>query len=91
MEPFIGGRARVRFDDRWSVFVRGDAGGFGIGSASDLTWNLLGGVGYQLNDKVSLQAGYKVQGFEYSNGSGLSEFGGDWTTQGLFLSLSIRF
>ncbi len=91
MEPFIGGRATVRFDDRWSVFVRGDAGGFGIGSASDLTWNLLGGVGYQLNDKVSLQAGYKVQGFEYSNGSGLSEFGGDWTTQGLFLSLTIRF
>ncbi len=91
LEPFIGGRAVLQLNDTWSVFVRGDAGGFGIGSASDLTWNLLTGVEYQLNQKFSLQVGYKVQGFDYSNGSGPSEFGGDWETQGLLLSLGIRF
>lgn len=91
MEPFIGGRAVFQLDDTWSLFVRGDAGGFGIGSASDLTWNLLGGVEYQLNHKMSLKLGYKVQGFDYSNGSGPSEFGGDWETGGLLLSMSMRF
>ena len=91
MEPFIGGRAVLQLDDTWSVFIRGDAGGFGIGSASDLTWNVLVGVEYQLNHKMSLKVGYKVQGFDYSNGSGPSEFGGDWETQGLLLSMSMRF
>ena len=91
LEPFIGGRVELQFDDTWSVFVRGDAGGFGIGSASDLTWNLLTGVEYQLNHKMSLKVGYKVQGFDYSNGSGPSEFGGDWETGGLLLSMSMRF
>jgi len=91
VEPFIGGRVELQFDDTWSVFVRGDAGGFGIGSASDLTWNFLCGIEYQLNHKTSLAIGYQIQGFEYSNGSGISEFGGDWETPGLMLSMNMRF
>ena len=91
IEPFIGGRAVLQLDDTWSLFVRGDAGGFGIGSASDLTWNFLCGVEYQLNHKMSLKAGYQIQGFDYSNGSGPSEFGGDWETPGLLLSMNMRF
>ncbi len=91
IEPFIGGRVELQFDDTWSIFVRGDAGGFGIGSASDLTWNFLCGVEYQLNHKTSLLAGYQIQGFDYSNGSGPSEFGGDWETPGLLLSMNMRF
>jgi len=91
IEPFIGGRVELQFDDTWSIFVRGDAGGFGIGSASDLTWNFLCGVEYQLNHKTSLALGYQIQGFEYSNGSGPSEFGGDWETPGLMLSMNMRF
>ena len=91
MELFIGGRARLKFNDKFAFVVRGDASGFGIGSASDLTWNLLAGINYQLKETMTLHAGYKVQGFEYSRGSGLSQFGADWTTQGLALALTMTF
>ena len=91
LEPFIGGRARLRFNDSWSVIVLGDASGFGIGSASELTWNLLTTVEYRFNNRILMEAGYKVQGFEYSNGSGMDQFGADWTTQGLLLHVDIHF
>ncbi len=91
IEPFIGGRAGLRINDKFSFVVRGDASGFGIGSASDLTWNLLAGIHYRLKETMTLHAGYKVQGFDYSSGSGLSQFGADWTSQGLALSLTMTF
>ncbi len=91
MEPFIGGRAQLRFNDKFAFVVRGDASGFGIGSASDLTWNLTAGISYRLKETMTLRAGYKVQGFEYSRGSGLSQFGADWTTQGLILAMTWTF
>ncbi len=91
LEPFIGGRVTLEINDKLSVIVRGDAGGFGIGSASDLTWNLFAGIGYSFNERYALRAGYKVQGFEYDRGSGLSQFGADWTTQGLLLGMVITF
>ena len=91
VEPFVGGRAALQINDEFSIIVRGDAGGFGLGDASDLTWNFMAGVGYQLNDRMKLIAGYKVQGFDYSTGSGASQFGGDWTTQGLALAMRFTF
>lgn len=91
MEPFIGGRVWLQLNDKFAFVVRGDASGFGIGSASDLTWNLVAGINYRLKETMTLHAGYKVQGFEYSRGSGLSQFGADWTTQGLVLAMTWTF
>ena len=91
IEPFIGGRAGLRFNDKFSFVVRGDAGGFGIGSASDLTWNLMAGINYRLKETMTLHAGYKVQGLDFSSGNGLSQIGADWTTQGLVLALTMTF
>ncbi|MHC4106462.1 MAG: porin family protein [Planctomycetota bacterium] len=91
LEPFIGGRVALQINDEFSVIVRGDASGFGIGTASDLTWNFFAGIGYRFNEKFALRAGYRTQGFEYDRGSGLSQFGADWTTQGLILGGIFRF
>ena len=91
MEIFIGGRGALQFDEKWRFVVRGDASGFGIGSASDLTWNLFAGFGYQLKPTQELRMGYHIQGFDYSNGSGISEFSGDYDTQGLYLSMAFTF
>ncbi len=41
--------------------------------------------------KFSLLAGYRAQGFEFDRGSGLSQFGADWTQQGLILGGIFRF
>ena len=70
---------------------RGDVGGFGIGSASELTWNAMTGFRYQLNENAFLRLGYKVQGFDYSSGSGLSQFGADWTAHGVALAVTFTF
>ncbi len=91
MEPFIGGRVWLRFNDKFAFVVRGDASGFGIGSASDLTWNLVAGINYRLKETMTLHAGFKAQGFDYSNGSGLSQFGSDWTARGLVLAMTMAF
>jgi hypothetical protein len=38
LDPFVGGRLRLDIIDRLSVSVRGDIGGFGVGS--HFTWNM---------------------------------------------------
>lgn len=91
VEPFIGGRVTLFIDERWAVVVRGDASGFGIGDASDLTWNLLVGVGYQFTNLFQLRAGYRVLDIDYEDGSGFSKFGFDATMHGPWLGFTFVF
>ncbi len=86
IDPFIGGRLGLSFAERWTFFVRGDAGGFGIGSASDLTWNLIAAFEYELSTKVSLLAGYRVLDYDYD-----ARFLYDIQLQGPMLTATIRF
>ena len=58
VEPFFGGRVRWDITDKLAAAVRGDIGGFGIGSASQLTWNLIAGIDYQLTEKMSFKFAY---------------------------------
>ena len=90
-EPFVGGRVVLQVNDKLAMRIRADAGGFGLGEASELTWNVWAGISYRINHKTEMLVGYKAQGFDYSNGSGLSQFGGDWTTQGISLAMAYRF
>lgn len=52
-------RYSARLNDAWTAGVALDYGGFGIGSASDETWQAVATVGYALNDNWSLLAGYR--------------------------------
>ncbi|NQT51094.1 hypothetical protein HQ576_03540 [bacterium] len=54
--------------DRLALSVRGDVGGFGIGSASDLTWQVLAGLHYRLSERISILAGYKYYNLDYRRG-----------------------
>lgn len=86
IDPFIGGRLGLSFAERWTIFVRGDVGGFGIGSASDLAWNLIAAFEYELSTKVSLLAGYRVLDYDYD-----ARFLFDVQFQGPILAAQIRF
>jgi hypothetical protein len=68
-----------------------DFGGFGIGSASDLTWNLWTVVDYRLTERFSLKLGYRIYDLDYSRGSGRNEFGFDGQMTGPVLGLTVRF
>ena len=91
VEPFVGGRVVWEMNDKWSFNLRGDAGGFGIGSASDLTWQIAGGVDYKISKNMIFNAGYRYVELDYSHGSGSDEFGIDLRAKGPVLGLTILF
>jgi len=91
VEPFVGGRVRWDLNDKMAIGLRGDFGGFGIGSASKLTWNLVTGIDYKLSENTSLQAGYRILDIDYSRGSGSNKFGLDARTEGPILGMTILF
>jgi hypothetical protein len=91
VEPFIGARIICGLTDKVSLKVRGDVGGFGIGSASRLTWNFVAGVDYKLSKKVSLDAGYRILDIDYSRGSGSDKFAVDARLEGPVIGMTILF
>jgi hypothetical protein len=91
VEPFIGARILCGLTDKVSLKVRGDVGGFGIGSASRLTWNFVAGVDYKLSKKVSLDAGYRILDIDYSRGSGSDKFALDGKLEGPVIGMTILF
>ncbi len=58
-DPLVGLRSGVTFTDKWSANAFVDVGGFGIGAASKITYNMLGALNYKLNDAVSFATGYR--------------------------------
>jgi opacity protein-like surface antigen len=91
VEPFIGSRVVWDLNGKWALNVRGDAGGFGIGSASDMTWQILGGVDYKISENMIFNAGYRYVELDYSRGSGSDEFGIDLRAKGPYLGLTLLF
>ena len=91
VEPFVGGRIHWDLNDKLALDFRGDAGGFGIGSASDLLWQIAFGVNYQLSKNTSLNAGYRIVDLDYSRGSGSNELGIDLRAKGPFVGLTVLF
>ena len=45
VDPYLGLRWQWKFAEKWGTRLRGDIGGFGIGS--DITWNLVGMVDFK--------------------------------------------
>jgi opacity protein-like surface antigen len=89
LDPFVGGRVRVDLSSRLTVAVRGDAGGFGVGS--DLTWTVQGGVLFHVTRLFSVGAGYRVMDIDYSQGRGLRRFAFDVLLHGPELGLVFHF
>jgi len=87
VDPFFGLRWLWNFHEKWSTHLRGDIGGFGIGS--DKTYNLIGLIDFKPWKHVSLFGGYRVMYQDYSEGSGRKRFSFDATMSGPALGLKI--
>lgn len=61
-DPLIGLRGRYDFTDRWFATAIGDAGGFGGGS--DESWQAIGLLGYQFDERWSIEAGWRYMSVE---------------------------
>lgn len=91
VDLIVGGRLTWILSQEWSVSIRGDIGGFGIGDSSDMTWNLVAGVDYRWSDSIDLRAGYRILDIDYDSGGGTDAFGLDAQFRGPILGMGIRF
>ena len=65
-DPLIATRILVPLGGKWSSSVYGDVGGFGLGS--DLTWQGVASVDYQISRKMNVGAGWRYFKVNYDHG-----------------------
>jgi opacity protein-like surface antigen len=91
LDPIVGARWGIPLDDKWSMHLRGDIGGFGIGSASDFTWQGQAIAAYQLSEAATLGFGYRYLSVDRKQGSGAGETKADLALSGFLVGLDYRF
>lgn len=67
VDPLIGGRYLRELNDQWTLILRADIGGFGVGS--DFAWNVSGLVDYRPWKHVSIIGGYRALDYDYEDSS----------------------
>lgn len=91
LEPLIGGKLGLQLSDPITLWLRGDASGFGVSGDTNYSWNLLFGMDWWVRENISLQLGYRFYEINYQNGSGSDAFGFSELFNGPFLSASFHF
>ena len=89
IDPLIAVRFTAPVASKWRFGVRGDIGGFGIGS--EFAWQVFPFVGYRFGSLFELEAGYRALGMDYETGSGSDLFVYDIVTFGPQIGLAFHF
>jgi hypothetical protein len=88
VDPFIGLRPRGRLSERWEYALRGDIGGFGVGSR--FAWQAAATLGYRFElfgfDATAI-GGYRALAQDYDSRS----LTYDVTLHGPVIGLNLRF
>lgn len=91
LEPVIGARLGLPMNDTLTLILRGDYGGFGVGSAADKNYNIMVATEWAFRENWSTVVGWKYNYLDYSRGSGADEFGFDGSFSGLIMALIHHF
>jgi hypothetical protein len=70
VDPLLGLNYEIPVSGKWRFNLRGDIGGFGVGS--DLTWHALTRFTYQQSDRFAWYVGYRAIAYDYEDGKGLN-------------------
>lgn len=89
LDPIVGVRYRYQPGSQWGLQLRGDIGGFGVGS--DFTWQTIGLIDYQPWKYVSLIGGYRALSLDYETGGGRNKFEYDVIIHGPVLGINFRW
>lgn len=89
VDPFVGLRASFPLNDELQLSLRGDVGGFNVGS--DFSYNAVAALLWQAFDDGNLAAGYRVLDADYDDGNGTDRFEFDARLKGPFVGLMFRF
>ena len=89
VDPIVGARALIEIDPDWTLGLRGDIGGFGVGS--EFAWNIVGVVTYQAWENVDLLAGYRALSYDIESSKGAGNADLDITLHGPVLAAVFRW
>jgi opacity protein-like surface antigen len=91
VEPLVGARIQFCLTKKLTFNAHGNVSGFGVGSASDTTWDFTTGFDFRLTERTSIKLAYRIYDIDYSNGSGTEEFGLDGKIEGPWLGMTLHF
>ena len=89
VDPLIGMQYSVPVGEKWTYSLRGDVGGFGVGSK--FTWHMATVLRRQVNDRFDWYVGYRVIAYDYSEGSGSDRLHYDMTQHGPGIGVAFSF
>ena len=92
LDLFIGGRMELNITEKVPFTLRTDIGGFGFGFSSDIAWNLVTHIGYELPwYGITPAIGYRLLYVDYDNGKGQNRFVYNTWTHGPIIGIAFRF
>jgi opacity protein-like surface antigen len=89
VDPLVGAHYTIPFDEAWSLTLRGDVGGFGVGA--DLAWQGIATVRWQFAPNIAAAAAYRYLDVDYEDGKGAKKFVYDVATSGPALGVIFTF
>ena len=94
VDPIIGARTIFDLSERWTISLKGNIGGFGVGS--DFTWGAFGLLGYRFplfskENNARVVAGYRAFSQDYTDGKGDNKFQWDEIMYGPVAGLVVQF
>jgi hypothetical protein len=92
VDPVLGFRLRHRFTPSQEILVRGDIGGFGLGS--QFAWQAVAAYSYAwqfTGYQIAAVLGFRAIGVNYSSGSGVDTVGINEVLYGPIIGASFRF
>jgi hypothetical protein len=89
IDPVIGLRYLQPLGANWTLMLRSDIGGFGVGS--DFTWHITGLASWNLSEHASLLFGFRYLDLDYDDGTGSSRFLMDLSEGGPTAGFAWRF
>lgn len=89
IDPYVGASTTLPISDAWSFTLRGDIGGFGVGS--DLAWNAVARFNWAFSENASAVLGYRILDVDYENGSGNDLFVYDMSESGPVAGFTWKF
>lgn len=93
LDPVIGARIRYTVAPGHELFLRGDIGGFGVGS--NFSWQAVGAYGFEFGTYQGITfsgvIGYRALYADYTQGEGRWRYEFDMLQHGPILGISARF
>ncbi|WP_414471052.1 hypothetical protein [Microvirga sp. M2] len=93
VDPIIGARLRYTMAPGHELLLRGDIGGFGVGS--QFSWQVIGAYGFELGTYQGVTfsgvIGYRALSVDYTQGEGRQRYEFDMLQHGPLIGISARF